>query len=64
VEYPPELEVRKVQAGGRFSYRGKSFRISKALRGYPIALRPSDQSDPLREVLFRHQVLTTINLNQ
>jgi hypothetical protein len=63
VEYPPGLEVRKVQAEGWFSYRGKAFRVSKALRGYPIALRHSDAGDSLREVLFCHQILITIDLN-
>jgi transposase InsO family protein len=63
VEYPPGLEVRKVQAQGWFSYRGRMFRVSKALRGYPIALRQSDAADSMREVLFCHQLLTTIDLN-
>src|ERR1700720_4652105 len=63
VEYPPGLEVRKVQAEGWFSYRGKAFRVSKVLRGYPIALRQSDTGDSLRDVLFCHQLLITIDLN-
>src|SRR5260370_931080 len=42
IEYPDDLEVRKVQAEGWFSYRGKAFRVSNALRGYPIALRQSE----------------------
>ena len=63
VEYPPDLEVRKVQAEGWFSYRGKTFRVSKALRGFPIALRQSDPNDSIREVLFCHQLLATIDLN-
>jgi transposase InsO family protein len=63
VEYPPGLEVRKVQAEGWFSYRGQAFRVSKALRGYPIALRQSELGDSLREVLFCHQLLITIDLN-
>lgn len=63
VEYPPGLELRKVQDKGWFSYRGKAFHVSKALRGYPVALRPTDASDSLREVLFCHQVVATIDLN-
>jgi len=63
IEYPDDLEVRKVQAQGCFSYRGKTFRLSKALRGFPIALRQSQAGDSLREVLFCHQRLTTIDLN-
>ncbi len=63
VEYPSGLEVRKVQAEGWFSYRGKAFRVSKALRGWPIALRQSDACDARREVLFCHQLVALIDLN-
>lgn len=63
VEYPAELEVRKVQAEGWFSYRGRLFRVSKALRGWPVALRHSELGDSLREVLFCHQLIATIDLN-
>ena len=64
IEYPHGLEVRKVQAEGWFSYRGRDFRVSKALRGLPIALRPVPACDSQREVLFCHQLLTLIDLNQ
>jgi transposase InsO family protein len=64
IEYPAELEVRKVQAEGWFSYRGRPFRVSKALRGMPIALRQSELADSLREVIFCHQPVATIDLNQ
>ena len=63
IDYPPGLEVRKVQAEGWFSYRGRRFRVSKALRGLPIALRQSDQRDSLREVLFCHQPVALIDLD-
>src|SRR3984893_6841437 len=63
VEYPSGLEVRKVQAEGWFTYRGRDFRVSKALRGFPVALRPGDSSDALREVLFCHQAVALIDLN-
>jgi transposase InsO family protein len=33
--------VRKVQEEGFITFRGKHFRISKAFRGYPVALRPT-----------------------
>jgi len=63
IEYPAELEVRRVQAEGWFSYHGRLFRISKALRGLPIALRHSELGDSLREVLFCHQPVALIDLN-
>ena len=55
--------MRKVQAEGWFTYRGQAFRVSKALRGFPIALRQSDLSDSLREVLFCHQLVASIDLD-
>ena len=63
IEYPAGLEVRKVQAEGWFSYRGSEFRVSKALRGFPVALRQSDKGDSRRDVLFCHQVVATIDLD-
>lgn len=62
IEYPAGLEVRKVQAEGWFSYRGRLFRVSKALRGFPVALRQSELADSLREVLFCHQPVALIDL--
>jgi hypothetical protein len=53
-----------VQDGGWFSYRGKSFHVTKALRGLPIALRQSAAADSQREVLFCHQPVALIDLNQ
>ena len=63
IEYPHGFAVRKVQHGGWISYRGHQFRVGKALRGFPVALRPLDRHDPLREVLFGHQPIATIDLN-
>jgi transposase InsO family protein len=63
IEYPAGLEVRKVQSGGRLSYRGHDFRVSAALRGLPVALRPVAGADAQREVLFCHQVIARLDLN-
>jgi transposase InsO family protein len=41
IEYSPGDAVRKVQAKGEVFFHGHVFRISKALRGYPVALRPT-----------------------
>ena len=64
IDYPPGLEVRKVQAEGWVSYRGHAFRVCKALRGLPVALRPVADADAQREVLFCHQVIAHLDLNQ
>jgi transposase InsO family protein len=63
IEYPADTIVRKVQAQGWLSYRGFSFRVSKALRGYPVALRPC-APDGRFEVYFCHQVVAVIDLNR
>jgi transposase InsO family protein len=63
IDYPPDLELRKVQAEGWVSYRGHAFRVCKALRGLAIALRPVAEADSQREVLFCHQVIARIDLN-
>ena len=63
IEYPSGLEVRKVQSNGWFSYRGHEFRVTEALRGLPIALRPVVEADTQREVLFCNQVIARIDLN-
>jgi transposase InsO family protein len=61
VEYGPDDQVRKVQAEGEISFKGKKFRVSKALRGYPIALRPTNV-DGKYSVVFCNQTLKEISL--
>ena len=63
IEYGPTDIVRKVQAQGKVSYRGRIFRISKAFRGYPVALRPT-QHDGRWRVYFCHQAVGEIDFHQ
>ena len=62
IEYPADTIVRRVQAEGWFSFRGQHFRVSKALRGYPIALRVADAQERHWQVFFCHQQITKIDL--
>ena len=39
--YRPEDQIRRVQAGGRVSFQGRPIRLPKALRGQPVAFRPT-----------------------
>jgi hypothetical protein len=41
IEYAPGDQVRKVDCDGFISFKNRPWRISKALRGEPIALRPT-----------------------
>lgn len=61
IEYWPGDEVRKVQDKGRVCYRGRVFRVSKALRGQPVALRPGDE-DHLLSVYFCNSRVGTLDL--
>lgn len=61
IEYGPDDHVRKVQAQGEISFKGKEFRVSKALQGYPVALRPTN-IDGKYSIFFCHQRLKDIEL--
>lgn len=61
IEYGPDDQVRKVQAEGEVSFKGKLFRVSKALRGHPIALRPTEINGTY-SVVFCNQTLKEISL--
>lgn len=61
IEYADGDIVRKVQDKGEISYRNRTWRVPKALRGYPVALRRT-QTDGLLDVFFCHQKVAQINL--
>jgi hypothetical protein len=46
------------------NYRAHEFRLSSALRGQPVGLRPRPDADGQREVLYCHQVIARIDLKQ
>jgi transposase InsO family protein len=62
IEYAPGDEVRKIQALGELSFQGRTFRISKALRGYPVALRPTT-SPSQWQVFFCNQQIAKLDLH-
>jgi len=43
IEYGPDDAVRKVDSDGFISFKNRPWRIGKAFRGQPIALRPTDK---------------------
>lgn len=61
IEYSPCDHVRKVQAKGEVHFKGKVFRVSKALQGHPIAIRPTN-IDGKYTVHFCNQALREIQL--
>ncbi|MDE0145438.1 MAG: hypothetical protein OXI53_03970 [Nitrospira sp.] len=54
--------LEKVQAQGALSYHGRVFRIGKAFRGYPVALRPTPHDGHWR-VYFCHQYVADLDLH-
>src|SRR5262249_37291018 len=62
IEYSPGDQVRRVQDGGWFNFRGQQFRLSKAFYRQPIGLRPTLR-DGTWIVLFRQHQLGTIDLH-
>lgn len=64
VEYGSSDAVRKVQDGGWINWRGKEFRVGKALIGERVAIRPNNKADGCYDVYFCHQRITRIDLKQ
>lgn len=58
--YGPGDQVRQVQAGGWFTFRGRHFRLSKAFRGEAVALRRT-LTDGVWEVFFGPHCLARID---
>ena len=63
VDYPQGVTLRRVQDHGALHYRGRTYRLSKALRGYPVALQPNIDHDGLLDVYFCHQRVGELNLH-
>jgi hypothetical protein len=61
IEYSPDDQVRKVQDKGEISFQGHTIRLSRALHGYPVGLRPTP-TDGCFDIYFCHQKLTQIDL--
>lgn len=61
IEYASGLTVRKVQHDGWISYRGSDYKLPKAFKGYPVALRLTVRDGEL-DVLFCRHVIARIDL--
>ena len=64
IEYGPEDSVAMVKALGEMRWRGRRWKLSSALRGMPVALRPKPAEDGCFEVFFMHHKLREIDLRQ
>ena len=63
LEYGAIDQVRKVQIDGKIFFRNREFRVGKAFRGYPVALRPTTE-DGRYEIYFATHRISTIDLRQ
>lgn len=61
IEYGPEDQVRKVQQGGKISYRNSEYDVPKAFYGQYVALRPTAQ-DGVMDVFFCNQKIMLLDL--
>jgi transposase InsO family protein len=62
IEYNSCDIVRKVQDKGCLLFRGKTFKVGKAFKGYSVAVRPTT-ADGIFDVFFCHQRIHQINLH-
>lgn len=61
--YGPDDQPRKVWEGGRFDFKGRTWRICRAFTGKTIALRPT-ATDGRHHVVFRASRIATLDLNR
>jgi hypothetical protein len=64
IEYSPHDHVVTVQSNGVVKFKGQTLKVSKALRGLPIAFRPDDTQDDVYTLYFSHHRLTQIDLRE
>lgn len=63
IEYAPGDQVRKVDGTGFFSFKNRLWRISRALHGEPIALRPTIEDGVFAIHYCAHRI-ATLDLKQ
>jgi len=56
IEYGPGDVVRKVQDQGKVSFHNRDFRVGKAFRAYPVALRPTLRDGVFTVHFCSHQI--------
>jgi transposase InsO family protein len=61
IEYEAGEIVRKVQQDGDIYFDGRRYRVPRAFRGHPVALRPTED-DGIYAVVFCQQQVATIDL--
>ena len=60
-DYGPDDRLRRVCAKGAISFKGRDWRVSKALVGKTVAVRPTPE-DGVLAILFRSRRVKSIDL--
>ena len=63
IEYAPGAVVRIVQAKGEIALHGQFYRVGRAFRGYPVAVRPTTTPQH-HTVYFCHAKIAELDLSQ
>ena len=59
--YAPGVEVRRAEGQGRIHYRGREWRVGRALAGQAVGVRPT-APDGVFAVLFLTHVIKELDL--
>lgn len=62
VLYPLGDDVRKVGCNGELRFKGQRYKLTNALQGYPVAIRPRDAQDGVYDVFFAHHHCLEIDI--
>lgn len=60
-EYDSSDEVRIIRDKGRLRYRGVDYRVGEAFKGYPVAIRPTE-NEAIKQVYFYRRKIAEIDL--
>jgi transposase InsO family protein len=64
IDYAPHDTVLIVLSNGVVKFQGHYMKVSKALRGLPVAARPRETEDGVYELYFSHHRLATIDMRE
>jgi transposase InsO family protein len=62
IDYDDGLPLRTVDSAGNISFRNRRYRVSKALKGLPVALRLDPDDDHKADVIYCQQSIRTLDL--
>ncbi len=64
IEYASGDDVRKVAWNGELRFKGKRYKLTNALQGYPVGIRSREAEDGVYDVFFAHHHCLEIDTRQ